>query len=145
MKRFLILNGPNLNLIGTREPDIYGNLSLAQIQEHTQKKLEAHTANSELTWFQSNIEGELINKIQEFTREDYAALVINPGGFSHTSVAIYDALRMVKRPVIEVHLTNIYAREEFRQSLLTAKAASKIMCGLGKDAYFIAVLSEILS
>lgn len=142
MKKYLILNGPNLNKLGEREPGIYGEMSLSQIQNETEQKLKSYGV--ELEWFQSNHEGELIDKIQQVDAQDYAALIINPGGYSHTSVAIYDALKMVKKPVIETHLTNVHAREDFRQTMLTGKAASWIMTGLGKDAYTMAVLSEFL-
>ena len=142
MKKYLVLNGPNINLVGLREPEVYGSYTLAQIQEHTQKKLASYEL--ELEWFQSNVEGELIDRIHKFIQEDFNALIINLGGFSHTSIAIHDALKVVKRPIIETHLTNVYKREEFRQTMLTAKAASKIMCGLGKDAYFLAILSDYL-
>lgn len=143
MKRYLILNGPNLNMLGTREPEVYGNLTLDDIRKHTEKMLSKYQV--EMTWFQSNIEGELVDQIQIAQKSEYQALIINPAAYSHTSVAIYDALKTIQIPVIEVHLTNVHAREDFRQTLLTAKAASKIMCGLGKDAYFMAILSDYLT
>ena len=144
MKRYLILNGPNLNMLGTREPEVYGNLTLEDIRKHTEKMLSKYQV--EMTWFQSNIEGELVDQIQIAQKKgEYNALIINPAAYSHTSVAIYDALKTIQIPVIEVHLTNVHAREDFRQTLLTAKAASKIMCGLGKDAYFMAILSDYLT
>lgn len=142
MKRYLVLNGPNLNQLGTREPSIYGDLTLEAIQKYTEKFLSSYAL--EIEWYQSNLEGELINKIQEFQSSNFDALIINPAGYSHTSVAIYDALKSVQRPVIETHLTNVHAREDFRQTLLTAKAASTIMCGLGKRAYAMAILSHYL-
>lgn len=142
MKKYLIINGPNLNMVGTREPETYGSETLEDIKSYTEKQLSSYKVS--LEWYQSNIEGEIVDRIQEFFRQDFDALIINPGAYSHTSVAIYDALRILKRPIIEVHLTNIHSREEFRQTLLTAKVASKIMCGLGRDAYFMAVLSDYL-
>jgi 3-dehydroquinate dehydratase-2 len=141
MKKALIINGPNLNLLGKRETDIYGSLSLNEIQTYTQQKLS--NEDVELEWFQSNIEGELIEKIHEVESKGFDFLVINPAGYSHTSVAIYDALLACQKTIIEVHLSNVYSREDFRQTMLTARAASKIMSGLGKDAYYIAIISEL--
>ncbi len=141
MKKTLIINGPNLNLLGKRETKIYGALTLSEIQEHTEQKLKDQSV--QLEWFQSNLEGEIVEKIHSFLSSDFDFLVINPAGYSHTSVAIYDALLMVKKPIVEVHLSNVYSREEFRQTMLTARAASKIMSGLGKDAYYFAILSEL--
>ena len=138
---FLIINGPNLNMLGTREPEVYGTLTLQEIKDFTEKSLEKD--NIFLEWYQSNIEGEIVTKIQEATKKNYKALIINPGAYSHTSVAIYDALQMIKFPVIEVHLSNTHRREEFRQTKLTAKASTIIMEGLGKIAYLTAVKSQL--
>ena len=137
MKKILIINGPNLNLLGTREKDVYGSLTLEQIQKHTSLKLK--NDNVELEWFQSNIEGEIIDRLHKSIKEDYTGIVINPAGYSHTSVAILDALKIVKIPIVEVHLSNVYRREEFRQTMLTAQAASMIMGGLGIEAYYMGV------
>ena len=144
MKKILIINGPNLNLLGLREPDIYGPMTLEDIKNYTENKLKSEKQNVELEWYQSNIEGELVESIQKAIHTEYDALIVNPAAYSHTSVAMLDALRMIKVPIIEVHLTNVYSREEFRQTLLTARAASKIMSGLGKDAYYLAVISELI-
>lgn len=141
MKKILIINGPNLNLLGEREPHLYGNKTLADIIKDTSKKLE--TYQLELNWFQSNIEGEIVEKIQSILSNPIDLLVINPAAYSHTSVAIYDALKMLNIPIIEVHLTNVYRREDFRQTMLTAKAASMIMSGFGNDAYYIGILSQL--
>ncbi len=141
-KKFLIINGPNLNMLGTREPEIYGSLTLQEIMEYTEKELA--NKNCECAWFQSNIEGEIVTRIQQSIKQDFSALVINPGAYSHTSVAILDALHMVKIPVIEVHLSNTHRREEFRQTKLTAKASAIIMEGLGKHAYLMAIQSQLL-
>ncbi len=141
-KKFLILNGPNLNMLGKREPGIYGTLTLEEIIKYTEESLV--NKNCECRWFQSNIEGEIVTKIQESLREDFTALVINPGAYSHTSVAILDALQMIKIPIIEVHLSNTHRREEFRQTKLTAKASTIIMEGLGKNAYLMAIQSQLL-
>ena len=138
---FLIINGPNLNMLGTREPEIYGSLTLNEIQEFTSSSLEKDNVN--LEWFQSNIEGEIVTKIQEATKKNYKALIINPGAYAHTSVAIYDALTMIKCPVIEVHISNTHRREDFRQIKLTAKASTIIMEGLGKIAYLTAVKTQL--
>lgn len=139
--KFLIINGPNLNMLGTREPETYGSLTLKEIQDFTEKSLDQD--NVSLEWFQSNIEGEIVTKIQEAINKKYKALIINPGAYSHTSVAIYDALQMIKFPVIEVHLSNTHRREEFRQTKLTAKASTIIMEGLGKLAYLTAVKTQL--
>ena len=140
-KKFLIINGPNLNMLGLREPEIYGSLTLQEIIDYTEKKLGARCGCS---WFQSNIEGDIVTRIQELCKQDFSALVINPGAYSHTSVAILDALHILKIPIIEVHLSNTYRREEFRQTKLTAKASTIIMEGLGKNAYFMAIESQLL-
>ncbi|MFZ8933343.1 MAG: type II 3-dehydroquinate dehydratase [Bacteriovoracaceae bacterium] len=142
-QKFLIINGPNLNMLGKREPNIYGSLTLSEIQEKTQLKLNELFDHVETHWYQSNVEGELINKIHQVIDEDYSALIINPGAYSHTSIALLDALKIIDIPVIEVHLTNTHKREEFRQVKLTAKAADIIMEGLGPDAYFVAICSQL--
>ncbi len=139
MKKFFIINGPNLNMLGTRETNVYGVDSLEQIKKHTQSKLQAYAID--LDWWQSNSETEIIEKIHEIVASDYDALIINPAAYSHTSIAILDALKILKIPVIEVHLTNVYNRESYRHSMLTAQAASIIMSGLGKNAYYFAALA----
>jgi 3-dehydroquinate dehydratase-2 len=138
MKKFKIINGPNLNFLGKRE-QIYGDHTLDEIQKYTEEKLKKDDV--ELHWYQSNIEGEIVEEIQSCVNEDFEAIIINPAAYSHTSVAIYDALKLLKCEIVEVHLTNVYAREDFRQTMLTAKAASKIMSGLGKNAYYLGVMS----
>ena len=138
---FLIINGPNLNMLGTREPEVYGVLTLQEIIDFTEKNLNKD--NVSLEWYQSNIEGEIVTKIQEATTKNYKALIINPGAYAHTSVAIYDALQMIKCPVIEVHISNTHRREDFRQVKLTAKASTIIMEGLGKIAYLTAVKTQL--
>lgn len=142
LKKFLIINGPNLNMLGVREPETYGSLSLPEIIQYTENNLPP--PKCECTWYQSNIEGEIVSRIQELVSQDFNALVINPGAYSHTSVAILDALHILKIPVIEVHLTNTHRREEFRQTKLTAKASTIIMEGLGKNAYLMAIQSQLL-
>ena len=141
MKNILIINGPNLNMLGTREPEKYGELSLEELKSYTSGRLDAKSAS--LEWWQSNSESEIIERIQKLTNEKFDALVINPAAYSHTSIAILDALKLLSIPIIEVHLTNTHSRESFRHSMLTAQAASIIMGGLGKDAYYFAVLSQL--
>jgi 3-dehydroquinate dehydratase-2 len=140
MKKFLIINGPNLNMLGKREPEIYGKDSLDDIKTYTDKLLKG---KAKMKWFQSNLEGEIVTEIQGTHSEKYDALIINPGGYAHTSVAIHDALKILKIPIIEVHLSQVYRREDFRHVMLTAKAATAIMGGLGKDSYYIAALSQL--
>ena len=140
MKKMLIINGPNLNMLGTREPEVYGKESLEDVIMFTESKVKGQVS---LDWFQSNVEGEIVTRIQKAHSENYDALIINPGGYSHTSVAIHDALRILKIPIIEVHLSQVYQREEFRHTLLTAKAASAIMSGLGRQTYYIAIHSQL--
>lgn len=136
----LIINGPNLNMIGTREPEVYGKESLEDVKRFTESKVQGLAS---LEWFQSNIEGEIVTRIQKAHSESFDALIINPGGYSHTSVAIHDALKILKIPIIEVHLSQVYQREEFRHTMLTAKAASAIMSGLGRQTYYIAIHSQL--
>ncbi len=140
MKKFLIINGPNLNMLGLREPEVYGTESLDDIRKWTDEKTKSQSQNE---WYQSNVEGEIVERIQKAHFEKYDALIINPGGYAHTSVAIHDALKILKIPVIEVHLSQVYKREEFRHTLLTAKAATAIMSGLGRQSYYIAIFSQI--
>lgn len=139
--KFLVINGPNLNKLGKREPEIYGDQTLEDIQKLTERKLASSPV--ELEWYQSNVEGEIVEKIQRFAETRARALIINPAAYSHTSVAIYDALKMVKQPVVEVHLSNTHHREEFRSVKLTAKASTIIMEGLGPLSYYLAVLSQL--
>ena len=129
-------------MLGEREPQIYGDETLAQIVEYTQKKLENFSV--EIEWFQSNHEGEIVTKIQESLKKNYRALIINPAAFSHYSIAILDALKMVPFSVVEVHLSNTYKREEFRKTKLTAMASNIIMEGLGKNSYFLAIYSQLI-
>lgn len=142
MKKITIINGPNLNLLGKRE-EAYGALSLNEIKKETEHKL---LNLAELTWFESNKEDEIVKKIQELTASESNGLVINPGAFSHYSIAILDALKILKIPIVEVHLTQLYQRESFRQRMLTGEAASIIMTGLKEHSYYhgaLALLSLI--
>ncbi len=135
--KILIVNGPNLNFLGVRETSVYGADSLEDIVSYTQKQTDS--LGVELIWKQSNIEGEIVGLIQGLLFSEFQSLVLNPGAYGHTSVAIYDALRMVDLPKIEVHLSNTAKREEFRQVRITGKACDGLIEGLGKYAYTAAV------
>jgi 3-dehydroquinate dehydratase-2 len=133
-----ILNGPNMNLLGTREPEKYGRATLADVE-----KLCRDTAarfGMDIVFRQSNIEGELVNWIQEASGKGAAGLVINPAGYTTTSIAILDALLATSMPVIEVHMTNIHARESFRQNSYVSKAAKAVIAGFGTDSYVLAII-----
>jgi len=134
----IIINGPNLNLLGKREPEVYGNLSFDSYLQALKKQFP----EIELAYYQSNVEGELINKIHE-TGFTVHGIIINPGGYGHTSVAIADALKAVPAKVIEVHLSNVFAREEFRKNLVTASFTDGLISGFGLDGYRLAILSLI--
>ena len=136
MKKIIILNGPNLNLLGEREKSQYGNETLEDIEKNC--SVFAGKNNLELTFFQSNIEGELVEKIQN-SRNEQDGLIINAGGYTHTSVAIHDALKILKIPIIELHISNIYNREDFRHKSLISKIAKGVICGFGADGYIMAL------
>ena len=136
MNKIIILNGPNLNLLGEREKNQYGNFTLKDIELSCKKFAEKNDIL--LTLFQSNIEGELVEKIQK-SRNEQQGVVINAGGYTHTSVAIHDALKILKIPIIELHISNIYNREEFRHKSLISKVAKGIICGFGADGYIMAL------
>lgn len=134
-----IINGPNLNLLGNREPGIYGSESFSGYME----KLQSVFEDVELNYFQSNVEGEIINKIQE-TGFDYDGIILNAGGYTHTSVAIRDAVKAVSTPVIEVHISNTHAREEFRHHSMISAVCQGVIAGFGLDSYRLAVDAIIL-
>ena len=136
MNKIIILNGPNLNLLGEREKNQYGSFTLQDIEIDCKKF--AKNNNIELSMFQSNIEGEIVGKIQD-SRNSQHGLIINAGGYTHTSVAIHDALKILKIPIIELHISNIYNREEFRHKSLISKLAKGIICGFGADGYIMAL------
>ncbi len=136
-RRILVLHGPNLNLLGLREPEIYGNETLADINAALVGQAKA--ASAELITFQSNHEGELIDRVQAARSEGVAFIVINPGGFTHSSVALRDALAAVAIPFIEVHLSNIHAREPFRRQSYFSDIAAGVICGLGSQGYRLAL------
>ena len=136
MKKIIILNGPNLNLLGEREKSQYGSFTLKEIENSC--KEYANENDLDLSLFQSNIEGEIVEKIQD-SRPNQDGLIINAGGYTHTSVAIHDALKILKIPIIELHISNIYNREEFRQKSLLSKVARGIICGFGAEGYIMAL------
>jgi len=136
--RILVLNGPNLNLLGAREPATYGTATLADIEALCRTEAAAH--GLELEFRQSNHEGELVTWIQE-ARGGTDGLVINPAAYSHTSVAIHDALRMLDVPIIEVHLSNIHTREAFRHHSFVSPVATGVICGLGPLGYRVAIIA----
>ncbi|MBW8358497.1 MAG: type II 3-dehydroquinate dehydratase [Weeksellaceae bacterium] len=129
----LIVNGPNLNLLGSREPDIYGMSTM----EEELERLKFAFSDYELLYFQSNAEGELINRLQE---DDFDALIINPGAFTHYSYAIADCLKNISKPTVEVHISNLYKREEFRQKSVTAAHTDGVITGFGLKGYRLAIM-----
>lgn len=132
--KVLIVNGPNLNLLGTREPEIYGTTNMEDFLETLKSEFSSHA----IKYYQSNIEGEIINRLQ---KDDFDALVINPGAFTHYSYAIADCLKNIQKPKVEVHISNIYKREEFRQKSVTAANTDAVLSGFGMDGYRLAILS----
>lgn len=137
--RILIINGPNLNLLGKREPGIYGNVSF----EEFLSSLKTEFPQTEIQYFQSNVEGELINKLHDAGMKNLPnvadGIIFNPGGYSHTSVALADAVSAIETEVVEVHISNVHAREDFRQTLITARTASGVISGFGLDSYRMAL------
>ena len=134
--KVIIINGPNLNLLGKREPEIYGNTSFGEYF----KQLKSKYPTIELEYYQSNVEGELINKLHEIGFS-YDAVILNAGGYTHTSVALGDAVAAITTPVIEVHISNIYTREKYRQHSLLSKHCKGVICGFGLDSYRLAIES----
>ena len=134
--KVMIINGPNLNLLGKREKSIYGDISF----EDYLKDLQSQFTNINIKYFQSNVEGELINKLQE-VGFSYNYILLNAGGYTHTSVALADAVSAIETPVIEVHISNIYAREDFRKKSLLSENCKAVICGLGLDSYTAALLT----
>jgi 3-dehydroquinate dehydratase-2 len=134
--RVLVLNGPNLNLLGKREKDVYGSLTLDEIAGRVEAL--AGELGLEVSFFQSNAEGDLVDAIQK-AGSGYDALILNPAAYTHTSVALRDALAAVELPAVEVHLSNIYAREEFRKTSMTAPLCRGVITGLGAEGYLLAL------
>ena len=136
MKNILIINGPNLNLLGEREQSQYGSITFDQLKKNCLEK--ANELNVSLDFVQSNVEGEIVTLIQE-ARKNYEGLIINAAGFTHTSVAIRDALDILKKPSIELHISNIYKREEFRHKSMISAVVTGVICGLGANGYILAI------
>ena len=136
MKKILIINGPNLNLLGNREDDIYGKDSLDKIKSDCEKK--GIENKLEIIFFQSNNEGEIIDKIHE-VNDKFDGLIINPAAFTHSSIAILDSLRAINKPKIEIHLSNIYAREEYRKKSITSEGVHGLICGFGGNSYLLGI------
>ena len=136
--KIIIINGPNLNLLGEREQSQYGSDTFEQLKEKCLTK--SKEIGLEVNFTQSNLEGEIVNIIQE-ARKEYAGMIINAAGFTHTSVAIRDALSLFKKPIIELHISNIYKREEFRQKSLISDIATGGIFGLGTEGYILAIIS----
>ncbi len=129
-----IINGPNLNLLGTREPDIYGNATFESFLE----QLRARFPDIELLYYQSNVEGELINKMQQ-VGFSVDGIVLNAGAYTHTSIALHDCIKAISSPVIEVHISNVHQREEFRHHSMISAACRGVICGFGLDSYRLAI------
>ena len=136
MKKILILNGPNLNLLGNREKNLYGEKSLTEIQKMCEVRCDA--LKLKCNFVQNNNEGELINLIQD-VEKNFDGLIINPAAFTHTSIALLDALRTTTKPKIEIHISNIYAREDYRRKSLTSEAVNGVICGFGENGYVLAI------
>ncbi len=138
--KILVVNGPNLNLLGTREPEVYGTLTLEKINKELLKY--AKELGVDIEFFQSNVEGEIVNAIQA-ARQNCAGIVINPAAYTHTSVAIRDAISAVALPAVEIHISNVYAREEFRKHSLIAPVCVGQIAGFGLDSYKLAMLALV--
>ncbi|MEI6312847.1 MAG: type II 3-dehydroquinate dehydratase [Bacteroidota bacterium] len=137
--KVLIINGPNLNLVGTREPEVYGNTTFDEFLE----EIKDAYFDCDIHYYQSNVEGDLINKLQEADTKKYKGIILNAGGYTHTSVAIRDAIASIKTPVIEVHISNPMSREEFRHTSLITGVCKGIIAGFGLDSYVLAIDSII--
>ena len=136
MNKILIINGPNLNLLGNREKKFYGDTSLERIRSICEKKCAEN--QMEMEFYQSNHEGELLEKIHAVQNE-YEGIIINPAAYTHTSIALLDALRATTKPKIEVHISNIYAREDYRRKSITSEAVNGVICGFGENGYLLAI------
>ncbi len=134
--KIAVINGPNLNLLGEREPEIYGNMTLEDLKKMLMEAAEGKGV--EIEFFQSNSEGEIVSFIHKVIGKAHG-LIINPGAYSHYSIAIFDALKAFPGKIVEVHISNIFARENFRQNLVTAKAADAVIAGMGFDSYVFAL------
>ena len=141
IKRILVIHGPNMNLLGRREPETYGTTSLETVDRQLEEL--GRQLDVDVETFQSNGEGAIIDRIQQAARDGFSSIVINPAGYSSTSVAIRDALSACPLPVIEVHVSNVFKREAFRQNMLTAGACRGMICGLGVDSYYLALRAAV--
>ena len=137
-KKVKIINGPNLNLLGTREPDIYGGTTLAEIENMVKKYVEDNSFAFDLDFFQSNSEGEIVESLQD-AGKNYNGVIINAGGLTHTSVIILDCLLAINIPKIEVHISNPFTREEFRHNSYISKGVNGLICGFGANSYLLAI------
>lgn len=134
--KIMVLNGPNINFLGIREKEVYGSQNYEEMCQYIKRNIKKEI---ELEIYQSNIEGELINLIQKAYFDKFDGIVINPGAYTHTSIALYDAIKSVSIPIVEVHISNIHKREEFRHKSFTAAACIGQICGLGSDGYILAI------
>lgn len=134
--KIMVLNGPNINFLGIREKEVYGSQNYEEMCQYIKRNIKKEI---ELEIYQSNIEGELINLIQKAYFDKFDGIVINPGAYTHTSIALYDAIKSVSIPTIEVHISNVYKREEFRHKSFTAAACIGQICGLGSNGYILAI------
>ena len=139
MKKILVINGPNLNLLGEREVEIYGKTSLEDIERETRKFSKINKIDVEFK--QSNEESEIINWIQSCMKNNYKGLLINAGAYTHTSIAIFDALKAIKIPIVEIHLSNIHKREEFRKKSFISQVADGVIFGFGSYSYILAIMA----
>ena len=140
--KLLVINGPNLNLLGTRDTNVYGTGTLDELNLFLEKEFPNH----QLFFFQSNVEGEIINRLQEAIKDGTEGIVVNLGAYTHTSVALRDALEPITFPKVEVHISNIHAREEFREKSLTGEVMNGIITGFGKQSYVLGIKAiELLS
>ena len=136
MKKILIINGPNLNLLGNREKNFYGDTTLERIKSISEEK--CYESEMEMEFFQSNHEGELLEKIHS-VQNGFDGIIINPAAYTHTSIALLDALRATSKPKIEVHISNIYSREDYRRKSITSEAVNGVICGFGENGYLLAI------
>lgn len=143
MAKILILNGPNLNLLGTREPEIYGSDTLADITHHLKKLVASNSKQTAISQFQSNSESDLVDKIHQASQDNINFILINPAAFTHTSIALRDALLGTKIPFIEIHLSNVHKREEFRQHSYFSDIAVGTIVGLGAQGYELALQAAL--
>ena len=136
MKKILIINGPNLNLLGNREKNFYGDTTLDRIKSICEKKCSE--SKLEMEFFQSNHEGELLEKIHS-VQNGFKGIIINPAAYTHTSIALLDALRATSKPKIEIHISNIYSREDYRRKSITSESVNGVICGFGENGYLLAI------